>query len=181
MNDTKQNGLDAVFRRDEELRPSTATQHLWDAVDAAARLSNIAAGQGVQRLSLRLAELHIEVEGATADRAADEPSGPWRPQTPPPTLAAPQPASSAESPPSVTAVTAPLVGVFYRRPMPTAAPFVEVGDAVQVGTQLGIVEAMKMMNAVESPVAGTVVEIGAEDGAVVEYEQALFRIAPSEA
>nr|AJD20036.1 Acetyl-CoA carboxylase [uncultured bacterium] len=74
-------------------------------------------------------------------------------------------------------ITAPMVGTFYRALSPGAKPFVEVGDVLEKGRQVGILEAMKLMNAIESDVAGRVVEILVEDGAPVEYGQPLFVVA----
>lgn len=76
-------------------------------------------------------------------------------------------------------VRSPMVGTFYRSPSPTAAPFVQVGDRVERGTVLCIVEAMKLMNEVPSDVAGEVVSILVENGQPVEYGQPLFAIKPS--
>jgi acetyl-CoA carboxylase biotin carboxyl carrier protein len=77
------------------------------------------------------------------------------------------------------AVTSPFVGTFYRRPNPDAAAYAEVGQRVDKGAVLCIVEAMKLMNEIEADVAGTVVAVLAEDGAAVEYGQVLFKIAPA--
>jgi acetyl-CoA carboxylase biotin carboxyl carrier protein len=68
------------------------------------------------------------------------------------------------------------VGVFYRRAEPGKPPLVEVGDRVEAGQPLAIVEAMKMMNEVVSSVAGTIVGIHAEDQDVVEFDELLFTI-----
>jgi acetyl-CoA carboxylase biotin carboxyl carrier protein len=76
-------------------------------------------------------------------------------------------------------VKAANVGTFYRRPEPSAAPFVEVGDHVEEGRQIAIVEAMKLMIPVEAPVAGTVTAVLAEDGDAVEYGQPLLAIRPA--
>jgi len=73
-------------------------------------------------------------------------------------------------------VTSPFVGTFYRSPSPDAATYVEVGTAVRVGQTLCIVEAMKLMNEIESDIAGTVVEVLAVNGKPVEFGQPLFRI-----
>ena len=78
--------------------------------------------------------------------------------------------------PSLQEVTAPLLGIFYRAPRPGAAPYVEVGSEVQEDTVVGIIEVMKLMNSVRAEVCGTVVEILVEDGATVEYGQALLRV-----
>ena len=73
-------------------------------------------------------------------------------------------------------VKSPMVGSFYRAASPEAKPFVEVGSKVKVGDTLCIVEAMKMMNQIESDKAGTVVAIEVEDGAAVEFDQVLVII-----
>ena len=75
-------------------------------------------------------------------------------------------------------VNAPMVGTFYRAPSPNAPPYTRRGERVSVGDTLCIIEAMKLMNELEAEVAGTVVEICLENGAPVEYGQALFRIDP---
>lgn len=74
------------------------------------------------------------------------------------------------------AVTAPLVGTFYRASAPDAAPFVEVGDHVKTGDVLCIVEAMKSMNEIQSDVSGVVKEICANNAELVEFDQVLFKI-----
>jgi acetyl-CoA carboxylase biotin carboxyl carrier protein len=73
-------------------------------------------------------------------------------------------------------VTSPFVGSFYRSPSPDSPPFVEVGSVVRPGQTLCIIEAMKLMNEIESEFAGTVTEIFAQNGKSVEYGQKLFRI-----
>lgn len=73
-------------------------------------------------------------------------------------------------------VTSPMVGTFYRAPSPDAPPFVEVGDYVRAGQTLCILEAMKLMNELQAEVSGVVRKILVENGAPVEYGQALFEI-----
>jgi acetyl-CoA carboxylase biotin carboxyl carrier protein len=73
-------------------------------------------------------------------------------------------------------VTSPFVGSFYSAPSPDTPPFVEVGSVVRPGQTLCIIEAMKLMNEIESECAGTVVEIFAQNGKNVEFGQKLFRI-----
>jgi acetyl-CoA carboxylase biotin carboxyl carrier protein len=73
-------------------------------------------------------------------------------------------------------VKAPLVGTFYRSPAPDAESFVEEGDQVQINDKLCIVEAMKIMNEIESPVAGIVREICVKNAKPIEFGQVLFRI-----
>ena len=73
-------------------------------------------------------------------------------------------------------VKAPLVGIFYASPEEGGTPFVQAGDKVEKGTVLGIVEAMKLMNEIESDFEGTIEEVLVENGAAVEYGQPLFVI-----
>jgi acetyl-CoA carboxylase biotin carboxyl carrier protein len=75
-------------------------------------------------------------------------------------------------------VKSPIVGTFYRAPSPGAEPFVKVGDPVEPGQALCIIEAMKLMNEIESDVAGEVVRIEIENGQPVEYGEPLFAIRP---
>lgn len=76
-------------------------------------------------------------------------------------------------------VASPMVGTFYRAPAPDAPPYVEVGDRVSKGQTLCILEAMKLMNELESEVAGVVREIVVDNAEPVEYGQVLFRIDPA--
>ena len=122
-------------------------------------------------------ELYLEMDGlklslrrSGAAPAAPAPAAPARP---------PEPPSAAVIAPadlSVQDVPAPLLGTFYRAPKPGAPPFVEVGAQVEEDTVVGIIEVMKLMNAVRASVRGTVTEVLARDGALVEYGQTLLRV-----
>jgi len=103
------------------------------------------------------------------------------PMAAPPAVPAPAPAAAPEAAPAPPAargqqVTAPMVGTFYSGPAPGAKPFVEIGTEVKPGDTLCVIEAMKMMNQIESEVAGRVVSILVENGSPVEFGQALFII-----
>jgi acetyl-CoA carboxylase biotin carboxyl carrier protein len=76
-------------------------------------------------------------------------------------------------------ITSPFVGTFYRSPAPDQPSYVEVGTAVKKGQVLCIIEAMKLMNEIESEVAGKVAEVLAQNGQPVEFGQPLFRIEPA--
>ncbi|MBK6313730.1 MAG: acetyl-CoA carboxylase biotin carboxyl carrier protein [Blastocatellia bacterium] len=91
-----------------------------------------------------------------------------------PTAAAP--AAAAEE--TLVIVKSPIVGTFYRSPGPTADPFAKVGDRVDVGSVLCIVEAMKLMNEIESDTAGEIIKVFVENAQPVEYGQPLFGIRP---
>jgi len=99
-------------------------------------------------------------------------------------VAAPAPHGDAPSAPAKAAsslleVKSPMVGTFYGAPEPGAKPYVSVGDRVTKGQTLCIIEAMKIMNEIESEYAGVVRETLAQDAQPVEYGQALFRIDPN--
>ena len=78
--------------------------------------------------------------------------------------------------PGVVFVTSPFVGTFYRSPSPDSGPFVEIGSVVKPGQSLCIVEAMKLMNEIESEYGGTVLEVMVENGTSVEFGQKLFKL-----
>ena len=111
------------------------------------------------------------------------------PVMPAPVAAAPAPVAPAEpaaAPPASTAtrsdlleVTAPMVGTFYRAPAPGEPAFVEVGSLINVGQTVCILEAMKLMNELESEVGGEVVEILVDNGTPVEFGQVLMRVKPA--
>ncbi|WP_018869754.1 acetyl-CoA carboxylase biotin carboxyl carrier protein [Thioalkalivibrio sp. ALgr3] len=132
----------------------------------------------------------IEInEGEESVRITRSPGGVPQAQPAPMPAAAPPPAPPAPSAAAEEAgseepaeleghrVTAPMVGTFYRAPSPGATPFVEVGQQVEVGDTLCIIEAMKMLNPLEADQAGTVRQILVENGNPVEYGQPLFIIA----
>jgi acetyl-CoA carboxylase biotin carboxyl carrier protein len=104
-----------------------------------------------------------------------QPSQPLNPGT---TSAFPLPAESDTNQPRGTAIPSPMVGTFYRAPKPDAKPYVEVGSVVEAGEVVCIVEAMKMMNEIQSEVRGRVIKIMAENGKPVEYGQPLFLLEP---
>ena len=94
-----------------------------------------------------------------------------------PAPGAPEP--GVESTEGLHIMKSPIVGTFYAAPAPNAPPFIKVGDTVQVGQVLCIIEAMKLMNELEAEVAGEVVRVYVENGQPVEYGQSLFAIEPS--
>jgi len=98
------------------------------------------------------------------------------PAAPVPTQETAVPAAAAES--KFHEVKSPIVGTFYRAPSPDASPFVEVGQIVQPKTILCIIEAMKLMNEIESDAGGRIVKILVENGQPVEYNQTLFLVEP---
>jgi acetyl-CoA carboxylase biotin carboxyl carrier protein len=118
----------------------------------------------VSRVVLRVGDAHLEMErsgaadGAADGGGADEPDAPDH---------------------DADHVTSPVVGTFYRAPEPGAAPFVEVGQAVEEDTVVGIVEAMKLMNKITANRRGIVTTVLVPDATPVEYGQPLLAIAPA--
>jgi acetyl-CoA carboxylase biotin carboxyl carrier protein len=134
-----------------------------------------------------LTHFELEVEGfkikisrgAHSDRAAaksDNPSNSG--QTEQEQAAIPVSPPPQESSNGLFFVTSPMVGTFYRAPDPASPPFVDLGDEVKKSQTLCIIEAMKLMNEIESEVDGVIAEIFVENGKPVEYGQKLFAIRP---
>ena len=148
-------------------------------------------------------ELSIEEEGVRLDLSKNLPEGSIpqmpatyqmqvpqaMPQAPAPAPAPAAPAAAPAAAPTDAApaaggddeghtVHSPIVGTFYRAPSPDADPFVAVGQKISVGDTIGIVEAMKLMNEIESDAAGTVVKILVENSQSVEYNQPILVIKP---
>lgn len=92
------------------------------------------------------------------------------------TIAAPAPAPAAAAGDGAHIVTSPIVGTFYRAPSPDADPFVEVGGRVKKGQVLCIIEAMKLMNEIESDVDGVVAQVFPQNAQAVEYGEPLFAV-----
>ncbi len=91
--------------------------------------------------------------------------------------AAARPAGAAQAASAV--IKAPILGIFYRRPQPGVPPFVEEGSLVEEDTTVALIEVMKLFNQVRAGVRGRIVRISAEDGALVEHGQELFRVEPA--
>ena len=126
--------------------------------------------RGTQVLQLAATPAPVQVVEAPSVQPAPAPV-PVQP------TAAPSPAPvAAPAAPKGHTVKAPIVGTFYRSSSPDAAPFVNVGDRVEAGKVLCIIEAMKLMNEIEADVAGTVREVLVSNAQPVEYGQPLFVI-----
>jgi acetyl-CoA carboxylase biotin carboxyl carrier protein len=139
------------------------------------KVSKAATSFGVMPQPAAVAPLPIVLPAAPAEYRASPAAG--VPVPAPETAAAPAPTPAATAP--LTDVKSPMVGTFYGAPEPGAKPFVSVGARVAKGQVLCIIEAMKIMNEIESEVAGVVREIGVTDAHPVEYGQVLFRIDPN--
>ena len=141
------------------------------------------AERGIAGVEIEQAGTKIRIAGKTAPveavghpaaatgapAAAAAPSAAAQPPT-----AAPPPKEEADA--SIHIITSPIVGTFYRSPNPEAEPFVSVGDHISKGKVLCIVEAMKLMNEIESDVDGTIVQIFPQNGQPIEYGEKLFAV-----
>ena len=124
---------------------------------------------GGQKLTLR--------RGGTGARTEPSPAVVEAAPAPTPAIAkGASPAAPPSTDPGLGDVVAPLLGDFYRAPKPGAEPFVEVGQAVEPDTVIGIIEVMKLMNSIRAGVKGVVEEICAPNGKLVEYGQVLLRV-----
>lgn len=132
------------------------------AVDLVGRLP----GQ-VSRIRVRAGSAEIEVEWQARETVEAGRPAAAEPDT--------QPVAGS----SAVAVRAPVVGIFYAAPSPDEPPFVAVGDQVSAGQQVGIIEAMKLMNHITAEVAGTITAIHVASGQSVEFDQPLMEIEPS--
>lgn len=138
--------------------------------------------RGDVKVRIKRAGEHMVVHGHSDPRFFAVPAAPppvpvigATPAVSAPPAAPPSPAAQEES---LHAVKSPIVGTFYEAPSPGAPPFVKVGDTVVEGQVLCIVEAMKLLNEIESDAAGEVVKILASNGQPIEYGQELFAIRP---
>jgi acetyl-CoA carboxylase biotin carboxyl carrier protein len=104
-------------------------------------------------------------------------------QTPPaqtaPSSASEKPKTEAPATENLVTIKSPMIGTFYRGSSPDKSPFINVGDDIEVGKVVCIIEAMKLFNEIESEIRGKVVKVLAEDASPVEYDQPLFLVDPS--
>jgi len=123
----------------------------------------------------------VQAHAAPLAQPSGNASNPNRAPAPAVEVTAPEPAEAPQEEPvsGLAEVTSPMVGTFYRAPAPEAPPYVEVGTRVSKGQTLCILEAMKLMNELESELDGVIKEILVENAEPVEYGQPLFRIDPN--
>jgi oxaloacetate decarboxylase alpha subunit len=137
---------------------------------------------------IALEELELEVEGiklrlkrAAAYPVAEKVDTPSQmvPSLPVTQTVPPVQEDTPQFPPDAVVIRSPIVGTFYRSPSPDSPPYVEVGDIVEKGQTLCIIEAMKIMNEIESEVKGEIVDILVENAEPVEYGEPLFLVKPT--
>jgi acetyl-CoA carboxylase biotin carboxyl carrier protein len=143
-----------------------------------AEIMRLVEQSGFDEMNLEIDGTKISLRRGSAAPASPAPPLPVAPARSPPAQVA-LPATQAAADPDVQDLPAPLLGTFYRAPKPGAASFVEVGAPVSDDTIIGIIEVMKLMNTVRAGVRGTVTEIIAADGALVEFGETLMRVRKS--
>lgn len=126
-----------------------------------------------ERLVLRRNAGSTFVTSAPQQGSAGHTGGASSPVPPPPSAAS---VAAAETEANVAYIVSPFVGTFYRSPSPDADTFTDVGKRIKKGQTLCIVEAMKLMNEIESDLNGVVLEVVAENGKPVEYGDRLFKV-----
>jgi acetyl-CoA carboxylase biotin carboxyl carrier protein len=156
-------------------RPAPVASGDERAVELTRRLAVLLAELGLAEVEVESADVRVRVQRAVAASALPSPV---TVATPPAPAVVEQPIVTDVTSPALIAMEAPMVGTFYRASSPTAEPYVQEGDVVKEGQVLCIIEAMKLMNEIESKVAGRVARILVENGQAVEYGQPLFLIDP---
>lgn len=137
-------------------------------------ITEIQIERGSSRLHIKRT-LPAQVPVAAAPLVAVAPTAP---QAALPSLGAPSAGESDHLLPGQSTITAPMVGTYYAAPSPKDKPYVEEGDIIQPGDRVGLVEAMKMMNEIESEVSGRIVRLLVKNGQPVEYGQVLMIVEP---
>jgi acetyl-CoA carboxylase biotin carboxyl carrier protein len=137
------------------------------------KLIDLVQESGIAELEITEGEEKVKIVKGGALSVTSGPAAP-APEPRPAASAAPAPAPEAEAGLEGRVIKAPMVGTFYRSASPDAKPFVEVGQTVKEGETVCIIEAMKLMNEIESDAAGAIKAILVENGQPVEYGQPLF-------
>ncbi|MCS6895917.1 MAG: acetyl-CoA carboxylase biotin carboxyl carrier protein [Bacteroidia bacterium] len=145
-------------------------------------LSEVVVEEGDFRLTVRKGTSGNVVSPVSVPPPSVQPLPTITPIAPPPSTIEPPKAEPVPpaSPKKLNYIRSPMVGTFYRRPSPDKEPYVKVGDIIQPGQVVCIIEAMKLFNEIQSEIAGRIVRLLVEDGQPVEYDQPLFEVEPIE-
>ena len=154
-------GIDEVLKLIESLRDTDIQEVEVAEGDRKIRIVRMTPGATAAAVSVPVADPHASAATPPVENVSSD-NGP---------------AASADS--TYVEVTSPMVGTFYRSPEPDAEPFVQEQDRISAGQQLCIIEAMKLMNPIQSELNGRVMAILVEDAQPVEYGQPLFLIEPA--
>jgi acetyl-CoA carboxylase biotin carboxyl carrier protein len=150
---------------------SSEIQSFEELTDTVRSLAELMTEHGLTKLDLKLGPVSIRM------RSGNDPNG-----VPETTLTAPAVVEERASPPLSEegyAITAPMIGTYYSAPAPGEAPFVQVGDRVEIGQVVGIIEAMKIMNEIAADRSGIVKEVLVANAQAVEYGSPLIRLVPA--
>ena len=146
-------------------------------------LIQLVGSSGVANVEVEHAGSRVRIEGRTqvvaAPAAPPVAAAPPGPQLVSEVSNAPETGAAIPEDDDLHPVSSPIVGTFYRAPNPDADPYVKVGDFVEQGQTLCIVEAMKLMNEIEADISGTVVKVLPENAQPVEYGESLFMVRPA--
>lgn len=151
-------------------------------IESLKEIVKVAKDQGVAELSVEAKDFKVSVNFATAPAAIHhvqpivQHSAPVAPAAP--VSAAPAPKAAA-SDAGLHVIKSPFVGTFYASPSPGKPVYTKIGDKVKVGQPLCVLEAMKIMNEIDSDINGEIVEICVDNESLVEFGQALFKIKPN--
>ena len=157
-------------------RPSPRGQQDGPVVDLARRLGLLLGELGLSEIEASVGQIRVRLQRGGVQTVVAAPA-PALAVASIEHVAAPAPAVADSA--SGVSIEAPMVGTFYRASSPTAEPYVSVGDLVKEGQILCIIEAMKLMNEIESKAAGRIVKIFVENAHPVEFGQPLFLIDPA--
>ena len=146
-------------------------------------LIQLVGSSGVANVEVEHAGSRVRIEGRTqvvaAQAAPSVAAATTAPQPVPEASVATEPGTAIPEEDNLHPVSSPIVGTFYRAPNPDADPYVKVGEFVEQGQTLCIVDAMKLMNEIEADISGTVVKVLPENAQAVEYGESLFMVRPA--
>ncbi len=154
-------------------------------------LIKFVAKSGASEVHLEMGDVKITIKTGSDDektivqQVPVQATAPAAPVAPAPAAAPEAPAAAPEAPAPVeddsryVTIKSPIIGTFYRKPSPDKPAFVEVGDSINEGDVLCVIEAMKLFNEIESEVSGKIVKVLVDDSSPVEFDQPLFLVDPS--
>jgi len=177
----KANGVAAETSVKPAAAPADLTAVAGFEITELRRLIRLVQKTGIGELELSSDGRSVRISAAGANVLSAMPAPGMAPAPAPASAGPAEPAFAKPAPPPAAAgkpIVSPMVGTFYRSPAPDADPFVEVGDVVEVGQTVCIIEAMKLMNEIEAETRGRVAQVLVENAQPVEFGQKLFLIEP---
>ncbi len=150
-------------------------------LDLLKKLIRIVERSSISEFAVEEGELKVKISKnshANSTQTIIREAQPGQPQINQPENKPAQKEETKSSEENIHEIRSPIVGTFYRSPAPDADPYIQVGNSITQGSVLCIVEAMKLMNEIESDVSGKIIKILVENGTPVEYNQPLFLVQP---